>query len=149
FDITGQTVLVYAFLGRDANAAPGVDPSIPTGVAPVEGVIIDLYPTEDDANSNSNRLARDTTDAAGEVQLSFDRVDDTAPGVGGPDHIVFARIRNPLPAGLDRNGENMFEIRYDPRTPVSLAPDTFDLLNPDATVAVDVLGIHGVPLQGW
>jgi hypothetical protein len=149
FDIVTQTVLVYAFLGRDSNAAPNIDPSIPTGVAPVEGVIIELYPTQEDADDGTNRLDRDTTNAAGEVQLTFDREDDTAPGTGGQDQIVFARIRTPLPTGMTRNGESQFEIRYSGGSATTMAPDTFDLLHTSAVIAVDVVGLNGEPLENW
>ena len=50
-------------------------------------MILDLYPTEADAIALTNRLDRDTTNAAGEVQFSFARTADTSPGGAVQDQI--------------------------------------------------------------
>ena len=149
FDVTSQQIKVYAFLGRDVSPAPaGISTSIPRGVAPIQGVIIDLYPTETDLNAGTNKLGTDTTDVNGETQFNFLRSADTSPQGSSSDQIVFADfISGPNLHTL--NGEDQIEIRYNSRNQVGLAPDTFDMLNSRVNLRFDALGISGQPLAGW
>ncbi len=138
FDIVGEVLDVYAFLGQD---------SVAPGIAPVKGVILDLYPTEADALASTNKLGRDTTDADGLAQFTFDRTDDTAPGAG-TDHIVFAQFVS-APTYHVLNGESRIEIHYDPRKVEDMAPDTFDLLNTELHFGFNAVAVNGDPLEGW
>ena len=113
-----QSVRVFAYLGRDRNAATGVDTLIGTGDRPLKDIIIDLYATESAAIAagTAGRLGRDTTDAAGRPSSPSCGRADTSPGSGpGSDQIVFAQIVTPRPAPYVLNGETRIEIRYDPR----------------------------------
>lgn len=156
FDITRQTIMVYAFLGRDASPAPaGISTSIPTGVAPQAGVILDLYPTEADALASTNRLGRDTTDAAGGASFNFLRTADTSPGGTVQDQIVFAQFVGTTAAQtlLTLNGETRVEVKYNPRSATGMAADTFDLLSSLVQMKMMAVGgtaaVAGAPLAGW
>ncbi|MSR35807.1 MAG: hypothetical protein EXR95_04050, partial [Gemmatimonadetes bacterium] len=150
FDVTSQTIRAYAFLGRDVTPAPaGISTTIPRGVAPISGVIIDLFPTSGDAVAGTNRLVRDTTDATGEVQFTFLRTADTSPGGAIQDQLVFAQFVS-APTLHTLNGETRIEIRYNSRVGASLAADTFDLLNSQVIMALDATrNVSGVALVGW
>jgi hypothetical protein len=149
FDVTSQNIKVYAFLGRDVSPAPaGLSTAIPRGVAPVSGVVLDLYPTDQDAAAGTNRLGRDTTDVNGETQFSFLRTADTSPGGAAQDQIVFAQFVG-APDLHTLNGESRIEIRYNPRFSTGLAADTFDLLNSKVMMAFDAKGVSGQALAGW
>lgn len=139
FDIVSQTIEVFAFVGVDEDNP---------GIAPVEGVTIDLYPTFLDATNATNRIGREVTDATGGVMFEFDRADDTAPGTED-DNLVFARFVS-APSSYGLNGEDRIEIQYDSRFSSGMAPDTFDLLNRRTNFSVDVLGIGTMePQEGW
>ena len=135
---------MYAFTGRDADTIPAV--------APVEDVILDLFASQADATADANILDSDTTDADGEVQFSFDRVDDTAPG-GGQDQIVFVKVSTitapAVPATMEVNGESLIEIGYDARSGTDMAPDSFDLLNTVLFLKADAFGVSGDELVAW
>jgi hypothetical protein len=161
YDVTMQTVKAYAFLGRDAScpylstgtgtttcSGTAISSAIGRGVVAVPSVIIDLYPTEQDLNLGTNRLGRDTTDAAGEVQFTFLRSADTSPAGAVTDYIVFADYVVG-PTLMTPNGEDQIEIRYNPRFQTGLAPDTFDLLHSRVVQRFDAVGITGTPLTGW
>ncbi len=141
FDIITQTLNVYVFVGTDD------DP----GVGPVEGAVIDLYPTAADLTSATNRFDRVTTDETGAATFEFDRADDSSPQ-GGTDNIVFADfISVPGPLDLDVDSEDPMEVAYNSRFEVTSASDTFDVLNRKVTMAIDVLGSTGSmeELEGW
>ena len=144
FDILSQTLLAYAFTGRDADDDPAV--------APVKGVILDVFASQVDADNNLNILDSDTTDANGEVQFTFLRVDDTSPG-GGQDQIVFAKVSTitspAIPADMELNGEVQIEVRYDARSGTDMAPDSFDLLNTRFILKSDAFGVSGDELEKW
>lgn len=151
FDITRETIKVYAFLGRDSSS--GLSTAIPTAVAPQAGVILDLYPTEADALNSTNRLGRDTTDAAGEASFNFLRTADTSPAGTVQDQIVFAQYVGTTQSLLTPNGETRIEIKYNPRSQTGMAADTFDLLS--SLVQMKMMAVSGnaavagAPLAGW
>ena len=151
FRITRQTIKAYAFLGRDVSPAPaGISTSIPRGVAPVTGVIMDLFPTSADAVAGTNALGRDTTDANGEVQFNFLRTADTSPTGATQDQIVFAQYVGGPNAEHVLNGETRIEIKYNLANAVGLAPDTFDLLNTRVTMKfIAKSATAGTVLAGW
>ena len=144
FDILKQTLLAYAFTGSDADALPAV--------APVTGVILDLFANEADAIADANILDSDTTDSNGEVQFSFLRADDTSPG-GGQDQIVFVQVSTitvpSVPVLMALNGEDRLEIHFEPRTFTAMAPDSFDLLSTQIVLKTDAFGVSGDPLDMW
>lgn len=143
FDIVAQTMRVGAFLGRDGGTAM---------VAPVEGVDIELYPSEVDLNASTNILGTETTGADGYAEFLFDRADDTAPG-GGTDHIVYARWVNTTPTGIGtlytQNGETQMEISYAATSAVATGPDVFDFLYGALTVGFEGDEIDGDSLSQW
>ena len=142
FDIIGQTLNVFVFVGTDDDEP---------GIGPVEGATIDLYPTAEDVTASTNLLASEVTDETGAATFEFDRADDTSPQ-GGTDNIVFADfISVPGPLDLGADTEDPMEVAYDPRSEVAMAPDTFDVLNRKVTMAIDVLGATGSmdALEGW
>ena len=145
FYILSQTLLAYAFTGNDADTLPAV--------APVKGVILDLYPTQGDAISLMNRIASDTTDAGGEVQFQFLRTADASPAGGTTqDQIVFAQIGSAagaVPALTAVNGEMRIEIHYNSRTFTDMAPDSFDLLSSQVILKTDAFGVSGKALDVW
>ena len=150
FRITRQTIKVYSFLGRDVSPAPaGVSTSIPRGVAPLAGVILDLYPTQTDAVGSTNSLGRDTTDVNGEAQFNFLRTADTSPSGATQDQIVVAQFVATPNAEHVVNGETRLEIRYSQATATGLAADTFDVLNTRSTFAFDANSSTGKALAGW
>lgn len=127
FDIVLQTVEVDAYTGLD---------SISPGHEPVSGAAVVLYPTEQDATDGTNPLGNGVTDGDGRLAFTFPRADDAAPS-SGTDNVVFA-VRTADPPGFVPNGEDRIEIIYDPGTPFSLPPDTFDFQN--TTFSACVLG---------
>lgn len=154
---TTQRVNVFAMMGRDSTNS-GLSTSIPLSAnvnKPAPGVVIALYADEASAiaGGTAGRLGLDTTDTRGETQFSFLRTNDIGPNCAAnctnPDQIVYAQYVSNN-GGLVLNGETRIEIRYDVLRQPTLAPDSFDLLNPAAVIKLDVLG-QGTnqPLSGW
>jgi hypothetical protein len=148
FDIMSQYVSVSAFLGKDADvAAPA---GVMSGVRALANIKIDLYDTYANATAGgaTGRLGQATTGATGGVNFKFTRSVDMSPA-GPTDNIVFAKFNSTTSANKSLNGETVFEIKYNAKDSLVMAPDTFDFLNTGVIMRFDAKQPDGNLLKGW
>ena len=149
FRITKQTINVGANLAtKDATGDPK------------SGVKLMLYPTAEDAENRTNSLGPvKTTNAKGWATFEFDREDDTGPGGGAIDHLVYAMVTG-TPAntkahdGTDVVETPVIEVEYEAVDRVTQAPAKVKLIDTKVafgwSVKSDATAKHGDQfLKGW
>ncbi|NNF27873.1 MAG: carboxypeptidase regulatory-like domain-containing protein, partial [Gemmatimonadetes bacterium] len=128
-----QRLMVYSYYGIE-----GSNPN----VAPADGFQIDVYRTSSDRDSETNRLARATTDATGAAVLTFNRSDDTGESGGAPDNTVYTRVSGtPGPRQIGQTDLQQ-TVSYQSHEVVALAPDTVDALNGEVTAELRIQTIQ-------
>ena len=125
FRITKQTIYGGALLANKETAS-----------FPVGGVTMKLYPTAEDAEDGTNSLGSATTRSgepddpnAGIAEFEFDRADDTGPGGGPIDYLVYAKVTGVSNSDLKVHDDGLIEIEYEAVDRVTLAPATVKLIN--------------------
>ena len=125
FRITKQTIYGGALLANKESAS-----------FPVGGVTMKLYPTAEDAEDGTNSLGSATTRSgkpddpnAGFAEFEFDRADDTGPGGGSIDYLVYAKVTGVSNSDLKVHDDGLIEIEYEAVDRVTLAPATVKLIN--------------------
>lgn len=139
FRITQQAVQVNTVLGYDQGE---------TG-DPVEGVLVDLYPTKVDAENLTNRIGQETTDATGFATFRFARSVDTSPQVGVRDGIVYSVVRTLPDAFHVIQADSVMEVAYPNKDSLHMALDSVDILNTQVTMQFNAMEIDGDTLAGW
>lgn len=144
-----QRVQIYAYYGID-----GTKPN----VAPAPGFQVDIFPTEFDRDSQTNRLGRATTDTNGLAEFTYNRSADTDNGGGATDNTIYTRVTaTPGPRQIGQTDLQQ-TINYQSHEVVAMAPDTMDMLNGEVTASLQVLTIEttysgpegsGLPEPGW
>ena len=125
FRITKQTIYGGALLANKVSAS-----------FPVGGVTMTLYPTAEDAEDGTKPLGSATTRSgkpddpnAGIAAFEFDRADDTGPGGGSIDYLVYAKVTRVSNPDLKVHDDGLIEIEYEAVDRVTLAPATVKLIN--------------------
>ena len=123
FRITTQTITVGAVMG---NAETVGDP--------VNGVMLSLYPTADDAEDGTNMLGEAMATAgegpaAGMAKFDFPRAMDSSPGSDETDNLVFVKVDDPGSEDLVVTANGIIEIEYPGVARAHAAPAHVRLLN--------------------
>ena len=144
-----QRVRIYAYYGIDGTK-PNVDPA--------PGFQVDIFRTEFDRDSQTNRLGRATTDSNGLAEFTFNRSDDTDNGGGATDNTIYTRVTGT--PGSRQVGQTDLQqtISYQSHEVVAMAPDTMDMLNGEVTALIQAFTLEtsytgpegsGLPEPGW
>ena len=126
FRITTQTISVGAVMGNAETVGE-----------PVNGVMLSLYPTAEDAQNGTNMLGEAMAtagegEAAGMASFDFARAMDSSPGSDETDNLVFVRVADDVGEGLDDlvvTDNNVIEIEYPGIARAHAAPAHVRLLN--------------------
>ena len=144
-----QRVRIYAYYGIDGSKP---------NVSPAPGFQVDIFRTEFDRNSETNRLGRATTDANGLAEFTYNRSADTDNGGGATDNTIYSRVTGTPGARQIGQTDLQQTISYQSHEVVAMAPDTMDMLNGEVTATLQVLTIEttydgpegsGLPEPGW
>ena len=137
FWITHQTINVGANMGNDEM----------TGDA-VEGVELALYPTAQDAEDGTNMLGEaQKTGEMGMAMFDFARADDSSPGGGDSDNIVFVKVAATGHDDLVVSDNDVIEIEYPGHARVHAAPAGVRLLNVAVNIQFWIKSTNDAPAE--
>ncbi|MDE2980287.1 MAG: carboxypeptidase regulatory-like domain-containing protein [Gemmatimonadota bacterium] len=123
FRITTQTITVGAVMGDEETVGDAVN-----------GVMLSLYPTAEDAEDGTNMLAEAMATAgegpiAGMAKFDFPRAMDSRPGSDETDNLVFVKVDDTGSDQLVVTANNVIEIEYPGIARAHAAPAHVRLLN--------------------
>ena len=123
FRITTQTITVGAVMGTEEEVGD-----------PINGVMLSLYPTAEDAEDGTNMLGEAMATAgegpaAGMAMFHFPRAMDSSPGSDDTDNLVFVKVDDLGSEDLVVTDNSIIEIEYPGVARVHAAPAHVRVLN--------------------